>query len=108
MPEDPRDDYSCPRLRIAASIGHFMALIAAHHSALAERSGLTVNPEASRYRHSGERCSCEAQPMAGLAAVLVVFIETFVAVIIPSGIIDIMQAVGAAGRPRQASRSVTG
>ena len=89
-------------------IGHFMALVTIHKSTLIESPALTLNSKAAGYRDLGQRCSGQIKPMAGPAAVFVVFIVAFVAAIVPPCIIDVVQAMGAVGCPRKAARFMTG
>ena len=85
-----------------------MTIIASHQIALVIIDCLIFNPEAAGCGHFRQRGSGQIGAVAGLAAGLVVLIKVFVTIIIPAGVGDVVQAVGAAGRPGQTAGRMAG
>ena len=65
--------------------------------------GLIFDPKGSGSRHLCQRGARQILSMACLATALVVLVIILMAIVIPAGIVDVVETMGAIGRQRQTS-----
>lgn len=101
-------DRSLPLINIGLEIWPIVTVVTPNQITFVITDRLILDPEAAGRGYFCQRGSGQSGTVAGLAAVLVVLIEVSVPMIVPAGVSDVVQAVGAACRPGQTAGRVTG
>ena len=85
-----------------------MTPVAADEIAFGIGYGSIFNPEGSGDRHLCQRGARQILSMACLATALVVLVVILMAIVIPAGIVDVVETMRAIGRKRQTSWLMAG
>ena len=86
-------------------IRHFMTSVTPDEIALGIGHGLIFDPKGSGNRHLCQRGARQILSMACLAIAFVVLVKILMATVIPAGIVDVVETMGAIGCKRQTSAS---